>query len=135
VQEIADAGSRLFHDDAEGPVTPGSIIQREVFVQQDQTEKVGGDRAPGENAPALPAPEDPSPDSEERIGDFLARHGGAGQSPRREGREELGARGWYEVPAADGYRLRCEWSRMGSRAELRYFEISPEAKAGTESPR
>lgn len=82
-----------------------------------------------------PAPQDPSPDGEERIRDFLGRHGGAVASPRREERDELGARGWYEIPAADGYRLRCEWSRMGDRSELRYFELSPDTVAATDKPR
>jgi hypothetical protein len=100
-------------------LTLASIIHREVFVQQDH---FGG-----------MAPDDPSPDGEERICDFLARHGGAGSPSKRAGRDHLGAGGWYEIAAADGYRLRCEWSQMGGRAELRYFEISPEAHAGTDS--
>jgi hypothetical protein len=91
-----------------------------VFVQQEQFEES--------------VPSDPSPDSEERICDFLTRHGGAGEPPKREGRDDLGVGGWYEIAAADGYRLRCEWSQMGSRAELRYVEISPKAHADSESP-
>lgn len=68
---------------------------------------------------------DPSPDSEERIRDFLARHGGHGNLPRRQGEDERGVGGWYEIFASDGYRLRCEWSQTGGRAESRYIEISP----------
>ena len=71
-----------------------------------------------------------SPDSEERIQDFLARHGGAGSTPRHEQRTPSGEGGWYEVCAADGYRLRCEWSRIGGRAELKFSEFAPRAHAG-----
>lgn len=72
---------------------------------------------------------DVSPDREERIEEFLARHGGPGATPKREGRNASGIGGWYEVPAADGYRLRCEWSRMGSREELKFSEVAPDAPA------
>jgi hypothetical protein len=70
--------------------------------------------------------DDPSPDSQDRIRDFLIRHGGPG-APRRAQNDASGLTGWYEVHAADGYRLRCEWSRFGSREELKYFEIAPRA--------
>lgn len=73
---------------------------------------------------------DASPDSDDRIQDFLARHGGAGPTPRCEERIPSGDGGWYEVYAADGYRLRCEWSRIGSRAELKFSEIAPRAPVG-----
>lgn len=73
---------------------------------------------------------DVSPDSRERIEDFLKRHGGAGPSPRREERIASGAGGWYEVTAADGYKLRCDWSRFGSREELKFCEVAPRADAG-----
>jgi hypothetical protein len=33
------------------------------------------------------------------------------------------------VFAADGYRLHCEWSRMGSREELKFSEVAPHAPA------
>lgn len=75
------------------------------------------------------AASDASPDSEERIQDFLARHGGAGSTPRLERRIPSGDAGWYEVHAADGYRLRCEWSRIGSRAELKFSEVAPQGPA------
>jgi hypothetical protein len=74
-----------------------------------------------------PADGDISPDSEDRIRDFFARHGGAGSIPRREAKVPSGNGGWYEVYAADGYRMRCEWSRTGSREELKYSEIAPRA--------
>ena len=72
---------------------------------------------------------DVSPDREERIEEFLARHGGPAATPKREGRNASGIGGWYEVYAADGYRLRCEWSRMGSREELKFSEVAPHAPA------
>ena len=80
------------------------------------------DRPPDEtNKPSA----DITPDGEDRIRDFFARHGGPGAAPRREETSGAGHRGWYEVAAADGYRLRCEWSRAGGRHELKYFEIAP----------
>ncbi|HEX4150808.1 MAG TPA: hypothetical protein VHY75_01225 [Steroidobacteraceae bacterium] len=72
---------------------------------------------------------DLTPDSQDRIEDFLARHGGACSTPRREGVAASGDGGWYEVYAADGYCLRCEWSRMGSREELRYSELPPRVRS------
>jgi hypothetical protein len=74
---------------------------------------------------------DRSSDSEDRIQDFLSRHGGAGASPAREEtippREETidSVRGWSEVYAADGYKLRCDWSRVGSREEMTFSEVPP----------
>jgi hypothetical protein len=69
--------------------------------------------------------EDASPDSEERIREFLARHGGPSPRPSRGETTQPGVSGWSEVYAADGYRLRCDWSRMGSREEMKFSEISP----------
>jgi hypothetical protein len=68
---------------------------------------------------------DVTPDHQDRIADFLARHGGAGPASKREEKDASGDEGWYEVYAADGYRLRCEWSRMGGREELTFFEVAP----------
>ncbi len=65
-----------------------------------------------------------SPDHDDRIKDFLARHGGRAAGPDRHGESGGGARGWSEVGAADGYRLRCDWSRSGTNAEMQYTEIS-----------
>ncbi len=76
---------------------------------------------------------DVSPDREERIQEFLARHGGAGATPQRQGGSDLGDRGWCDVYAADGYRLHCEWSRVGSREELKFSEVAPAARAGGSS--
>jgi hypothetical protein len=70
-----------------------------------------------------------SPDDEDRIRDFLSRHGGPGKRVRRAGESAEGMRGWSEVYAEDGYVLRCDWSRMGSREEMQYSEISPDAAA------
>jgi len=69
--------------------------------------------------------EDDSSDSEDRIRDFFARHGGAGSATPRKECDEAGVSGWSEVYAADGYVLRCDWTRMGSREEMRFCEIAP----------
>ena len=76
---------------------------------------------------------DLSPDRDDRIQDFLARHGGAGPSPRRGERAATGDGGWYEVYAADGHKLRCEWSRIGEREELKFFEVAPHGHAGDQN--
>jgi hypothetical protein len=67
---------------------------------------------------------DRSPDRDDRIKDFLARHGGAGKQSNR-GESGGGTQGWYEVYATDGYRLRCEWSRMGDEEKMAFSEIAP----------
>jgi hypothetical protein len=72
--------------------------------------------------------EDVSPDSQERIEDFFSRHGGAGSLPSRRGWNEQGDCGWFEVYAADGYKLRCDWSRFGSREQMKFSEESPCAR-------
>jgi hypothetical protein len=68
-------------------------------------------------------------DDETRIRDFFLRHGGAGGRPLRRGESEEGLMGWSELAAADGHILRCDWSRQGSRTEMRYREIAPAAPA------
>jgi hypothetical protein len=75
--------------------------------------------------------ENASPDSQDRIREFLARHGGPSPRPSRAEITQSGVCGWSEVYAADGYRLRCDWSRMGSREEMRFSEISPAHDAKT----
>ena len=72
---------------------------------------------------ALPA--DVSPDHAERIREFLGRHGGPGAAPPRSEELDPGVRGWSEVTAADGYRLRCDWTRSGSREDMRFSELAP----------
>jgi hypothetical protein len=99
-------------------------LYREALVQQDKSG----------NAPQDTPPGDVSPDSEDRIRDFMDRHGGPG-SPRRQATEPAGDRGWYEIYAADGYRLRCDWSRLGGREELKFSEIGPQkTEGGSGSP-
>ncbi len=73
--------------------------------------------------------DDASSDGEERIRDFLARHGGPGGRPMREETHPSGVQGWSEVYAADGYVLRCDWSRAGSREEMRFAENAPSGGA------
>lgn len=46
-----------------------------------------------------------------------------------------GTGGWYEILAADGYRLRCDWSRFGSHQELRFSEIAPDTGGGPDQRR
>lgn len=67
---------------------------------------------------------DLSPDHDDRIKDFMARHGGAGpKGERSDQRSDL--QGWIEVDAVDGYVLRCEWDTSGTQAEMKYSEIAP----------
>jgi hypothetical protein len=76
------------------------------------------------SANEMPPAEDRSSDGEDRVQDFLSRHGGAsGRPTHRESVAEL--RGRWEISAADGYRLRCDWSRAGSRQEMQFSEIPP----------
>ena len=71
--------------------------------------------------------DDLSPDHDERIKDFLARHGGPGSPAMREGKSAGGVEGWSEVYARDGYALRCEWSTFGAKERMTYSEIAPRA--------
>ena len=57
--------------------------------------------------------------------DFLARHGRPGIEELREGESEGGRRGWWEMHAADGYRLRCEWVRSDDEEQFSFSEIAP----------
>jgi hypothetical protein len=79
---------------------------------------------------SAPVEGDLPPDREERIQDFLARHGGAGPTPMQQKKTPAGDAGWYEVHAADGYRLHCDWSRVGSREEFQFSELAPRGRAG-----
>jgi hypothetical protein len=73
-----------------------------------------------------PFPSVLSIDGEDRVRDFLARHGGAALDVEHEGdRYGEGVSGWSEVHAADGYRLRCEWSAFGSERNMSFVEIAP----------
>ena len=79
--------------------------------------------------------EDVSSDGDERIRDFLTRHGGAAASPTRRETDPSGIKGWSEVYATDGYTLRCDWSRFGSRAEMSFTESAPTGGPATEGTR
>lgn len=73
-----------------------------------------------------PLPRVLSVDGTERVLDFLNRHGGAAPDAEHEADRYAGESGWSEVHAADGYRLRCEWSKIGNERHMNLFEISPE---------
>jgi hypothetical protein len=70
-------------------------------------------------------PGDISSDSNDRIQEFLARHGGPAARKPSTGNTVVGLSGWSEVYAADGYTLRCDWSRMGSLQEMKFTENPP----------
>jgi hypothetical protein len=70
-------------------------------------------------------PGDRSSDSSDRIQEFLARHGGPAARKGDAGDIVAGISGWSEVYAADGYTLRCDWSRMGDRQEMQFSEHPP----------
>jgi hypothetical protein len=63
-----------------------------------------------------------------RCQEFLERHGGPGEEEVSEGESEDGWRGWSELSAADGYKLRCDWFRIGDQEQLTFSEIPPEQK-------
>ncbi len=68
-----------------------------------------------------------SPDQEDRIRDFLARHGGASSRPARHEIHQGGISGLTEIYAADGYTLCCNWRRSGTLAEMSVDEMPPSA--------
>jgi hypothetical protein len=70
-------------------------------------------------------PGDQSSDSSDRIREFLERHGGPGAREAIVVDDIAGFSGWSEVYAADGYTLRCDWSRMGDRQEMKFTENPP----------
>jgi hypothetical protein len=76
---------------------------------------------------AIEVPDDDMepPDSSDRIRDFWDRHGGPSAKPSQQGEILPGAKGWSEVYAADGYTLRCDWSKIGSQREGQYVERRP----------
>jgi hypothetical protein len=65
-----------------------------------------------------------SADQQDRIDDFLKRHGGPEPTPRRHQRIDGGYRGCLEIYAADGYVLRIEWSRSELRGTMNISELS-----------
>ncbi len=68
----------------------------------------------------------PPGDDEDRIRDFLARHGGPAARSERAGEIVAGICGWSEIYAADGYALRCEWSKIGGRQQMQFIEKPPQ---------
>jgi hypothetical protein len=66
-----------------------------------------------------------SSDEGDRVVDFYTRHGGRAARAATTGETLAGNSGWSEAYAADGYILRCDWSRLGDREELAYSEIRP----------
>ena len=80
---------------------------------------------------ASPFPSGVDADGRERIASFLKRHGGAATDAEHEGDRFAGESGWSEVHAADGFRLRCEWSVFGSEErQMSFVEIAPTAGNG-----
>jgi hypothetical protein len=59
------------------------------------------------------------------VRDFLAQHGRPGTEELREGKAEGSSRGWWEIRAADGYRLRCDWARSNKEEQLNFSEVAP----------
>jgi hypothetical protein len=94
--------------------------------------QIGGIQAlPTEEAHAVGAvgaagasPENSS-DHQDRIADFMKRHGGPAASAIRQERIDAGYRGWSEIYAADGYVLRTEWSRFELRSTMNVSELPP----------
>jgi hypothetical protein len=76
-----------------------------------------------------------SPDGSERRKDFWNRHGGPSTRRSEQGQTEPGVKGWSEVYAADGYVLRCDWSKIGCQRELSYMEHPPRRDDGPERTR
>jgi hypothetical protein len=104
-----------------------SDCRRIPMARPSPTAKARGPKLRGNamrDGPTLP--EVSTSDGELRIAEFLARHGGPGERHEREGDMQLHTRGWSEVYAGDGYRLRCEWSKAGSRIDMSFVEIPPE---------
>jgi hypothetical protein len=66
-----------------------------------------------------------TPDDGDRIRDFWKRHGGPAVRPSQSRDAADHSSGWTEVYAADGYTLRCDWSRIGSRQEMNFTEVPP----------
>jgi len=77
-------------------------------------------------------PGDMSPDSSERIQDFLSRHGGPA-SRRGDAGNVDGVSGWSETYAADGYVLRCVWSRFGDHHEMKFTEEPSNLRTSSQS--
>jgi hypothetical protein len=67
----------------------------------------------------------------QRIVAFLDRHGGPAPDVEHEADRLPGESGWSEVHAADGHRLRCDWSAFsGEQRQMSFSEIAPASTAG-----
>jgi len=104
---------------------PTAVAALDRLPRFDPRLTLTGGRDTAERIGSVATPEISSSDGGFRVAQFLARHGGPGSIGEREGQDEDGTRGWSEVYAADGYALRCEWSRMGAKTELQYSEVPP----------
>jgi hypothetical protein len=60
-----------------------------------------------------------------RVRAFLTHHGRSRTEKLREGESKGGRRGWWEMSAADGYRLRCDWVQTADEEQLTFSEIAP----------
>jgi hypothetical protein len=60
-----------------------------------------------------------------RARDFLARHGRPSTEELHEGKSADGRSGWWELGAADGYTLRCDWVLVAAEEQLTFSEIAP----------
>jgi len=70
-------------------------------------------------------------DGKQRIVDFLGRHGGPARDVEHEADTLVGESGWSEVHAADGHRLRCEWTVFGrDERQMSFVEIAPVPAGG-----
>jgi hypothetical protein len=67
-----------------------------------------------------------SADNSDRVRDFYARHGGPAARAGSAGETVPGLSGWSEVYAADGYTLRCDWSRTGNLQRMQFNENPPQ---------
>lgn len=90
--------------------------------------QIGGIQALAAGSESIDAIDDESPggfsaDHQDRIEDFMKRHGGPAPVASRQGRSDAGYRGWSEMYAADGYVLRTEWSRSELRATMSISEF------------
>ena len=56
---------------------------------------------------------------------FFARHGAQHAEDLREGDSDGAQRGWWQMAAADGYKLRCDWVRTDDEEQLIFSEIAP----------
>lgn len=58
-----------------------------------------------------------------RVRHFLARHGSPGTEELPEGESKGGRCGSWEIRAADGYWLRCDWVQGDDAEQLSFLEL------------